>query len=74
VKRLGYLLYGVLPYPETGQNRTFDSRRTIVHGLVQRIRSWLLRRGSRRAETLRPEIARSIDEAFDSFSREFRTY
>ena len=73
VKRLADLSYGVPCYLETGQNRTFDSSGTVPR-LFQRLRTWLLRRNSRRGETLRPEIARSIVEAFDSLSREFRSY
>jgi hypothetical protein len=45
---------------------------STIGRLFQRVRAMLWGRRSRPAENLEAMVARSVDEAFASFSREFR--
>jgi hypothetical protein len=55
-----------------GSNEGENARRAVQFGRLSQLLMLLLRVLPKQSETLETLMARSIDEAFESFAREFR--
>lgn len=71
VMHSGDLLHEVPRHPEVGRSGAFE---ISFARFIRRLDTWLAERDFRAGKSLDAALARSIDEAFASFSREFRTY